>query len=84
MAAREARDDRAADLLGDAVDRLRVSRRRDRESCFNDVHAERIELTGQTKLLSHPQREPGCLLAVAQRRVENSDVFCHQRPHWRA
>ena len=42
---------------------------------FDDVHAERVELTRQLQLLRRTQREPGRLLAVTQRRVEDPDLF---------
>ena len=77
MAARQAGDDRAADLLRNAADRLGVGRRGDREARLDDVHAEQIELTGQQQLLGHPEREPGRLLAVTQRRVEDSNLLGH-------
>ena len=75
MAARQARDDRTADLGGDLAHGFGVGRRGDRESGFDDVHAERIDLTRQLQLLGRPERESGRLLAVAQRRVEDADVF---------
>ena len=74
MAARQAGDDRTADLGGDLADGLGVGRRGDREAGLDDVHAKRIELTGQLQLLGRPERKPGRLLAVAQRRVEDADV----------
>ena len=80
MAARQAGDDRTADLGGDLADRFGVGRRGDRKAGLDDVHAERIELTGELQLLGRPEREPGRLLAVAQRRVEDSDVVL---PHVR-
>jgi hypothetical protein len=83
VAARETGDGRPADFLRDAMHGLRVGRRRNRESGLDDVHAERIELPGQPKLFGYPQGESGSLLAIAQRRVENSDVLCHRRPHRR-
>ena len=74
MAARQAGDDRTADLGGDAAHGFGVGRRGNREPGLDDVHAKRIELTGQLQLLGRPEREPGRLLAVAQRRVEDADV----------
>ena len=86
MAAREAGNRRTTNLLGYAVDRLGICRRGDRKPGLDDVHAERIELARQTKLFGHPKRKSRCLLAVTQRRVEDSDMLCHQRPlralHW--
>ena len=70
-AARERRDDRAADARGDLPHGLGVVRRRDREPGLDDVHAERVELPGQLELLAGPQREAGRLLAVAKRGVED-------------
>jgi hypothetical protein len=78
--ARQARNDRTAHFLGDAVHRLSIGRRGNREPGLDDVHAERIELARQAKLLGYPQGEPWCLFAVAERRVENSDVLCHRKP----
>ena len=74
MAARQARDDRTADLGGDLADGFGVGRRGDRKAGLDDVHAERIDLTRQLQLLSRPERKPGRLLAVAERRVEDADV----------
>ena len=77
MAARQARDHRdGGSPWRCGTHGLGVGGRGDREPGLDDVHAERIELTGQLELLGRPERKPGCLLAVAQRRVENSDVFC--------
>jgi hypothetical protein len=78
VAARQAGDDRPADLRGHAPHRLGIRRRGDREAGLDDVHPEQIELTGQQQLFRHPEREPGRLLAVAQRRVENSNLLGHR------
>ena len=75
MAARQAGDHRTPDLGGDAAHRLGVGRRGNREAGLDDVHAERVELTRQLQLLRRAQREAGRLLAVAQRGVEDSNLF---------
>ncbi len=49
----------------------------DREARLDDVHAENLELAGQTDLLLDSHREPGRLFTVAQRRVENDQPIRH-------
>src|SRR5262245_48000345 len=78
MAAREAGDHRATNLGGDTAHRLGIGWRGNRESGFDDVHAKQIELAGQEQLLRHPEREPRRLLAVTQRRIENSNLLSHR------
>ena len=51
--------------------RLEVARRGDREAGLDHVDAEPRELLGDLQLLLRVQRDPGRLLAVAQRRVED-------------
>jgi hypothetical protein len=36
-----------------------------------DVHAEGLNLAGQTDLLVNPHGKPGCLFTVSERRVEH-------------
>ena len=79
MAAGQAGDHRPPDLGGDPAHRFGVGRRGNREPGLDDVHAQRVELTGQLQLLGRAQRKPGRLLAVAQRRVENPYLLlCHR------
>ena len=39
-----------------------------------------VELTGEQQLFGRPQRKPGRLLAVTQRRVENSNLLPWSHP----
>jgi hypothetical protein len=75
MSARQAGDDGAVDLAGDRLDGLEVARRGDREARFDDVHAEARELMGDLQLLCGVERDPGGLLTVAQRGVEDDDAI---------
>ena len=77
VTARQARDHGTTNLGGNAANRFGVGRGRDREPGLDDVHAKQIELTGQQELFRHPERESGRLLAVTQRRVENSNLLGH-------
>ena len=65
-------DDGPVDLAGDRLDGLEVARRGDREAGLDDVDAEARELVRDLDLLLRVQRDPGGLLAVAQRGVEDS------------
>ena len=73
--AAQAADDRGAlqraHLAGDLPGRLEVLLRRDGESGFDDVHVQSRQLPGHLQLLHRVHGEPGRLLAVAQRRVED-------------
>ena len=71
-------DDGRRSSRGDRPHGLGVGLGGDREARFDHVHAERVELPGELQLLGHAQREPGRLLAVAQRRVEDGDAVCHE------
>jgi hypothetical protein len=46
-------------------------------SRFDDVHAERVELAGQSQLGFRRHRIPGRLFAVAQRGIEDDDILSH-------
>ena len=71
--ARQAGDHRAVHLPRDRPYRLEVTRRRDRESSLDHVHAEPRELLRDLQLLGRVQRDARRLLAVSQRRVEDDD-----------
>ena len=68
-------------LLRDPPDRLEVARRGGRKACLDDVDLQPGELTGDLELLGGRQARAGCLLTVAQRRVEDTDAAGgHERP----
>ena len=71
----EAADHRAVNLARDRLHRLEVARRGDREARLDDVDAELRELLRDLELLGLVQRDAGRLLAVPQRRVEDSYVI---------
>ena len=73
VGAGEAADDRALDLARDRLDGLEVAGRGDREAGLDHVDAQPRELLGDLELLLGVQRDPGRLLAVAKRRVEDVD-----------
>ena len=60
-------------LCGDRADRLEVAGRGDREAGLDDVDAEVGQRPGDLQLLGQVHARAGRLLAVAQRRVEDSD-----------
>ena len=74
VAARQRGDDRPADLGRDLRDAAVVALGRRREARLHDVHAERVELPGESELLLGGETVAGSLLAVAQGRVEDQDV----------
>ena len=76
VGAREAADHRPLDRARDRLDRLEVARRGDREAGLDHVDAEARELLGDLDLLLRVERDPGGLLAVAERRVEDVDAVC--------
>ena len=80
--ARQAADHRALDLARDRLDRLEVAGRGDREAGLDHVDAQARELLGDLELLLRVQRDPGRLLAVAQRRVEDVDPVARAIPSW--
>ena len=59
------------DLGGDGAGRFEVAGRGDRKAGFDDVHAELLDLAGESELLVAVHRETGRLFAVAQRGIEN-------------
>ena len=63
-------------VAGDRLDRLEVAGRGDREAGLDHVDAEPRQLLRDLDLLGRVQRDPGRLLAVAQRRVEDVDAVC--------
>ena len=72
-AAGEGRDRDALRLAGDPLDGLEVARRGGREAGLDDVDLEPGELAGDLELLGGGQPGAGCLLPVAQGRVEDPD-----------
>ena len=73
VGARETADRRALDVARDRLDGLEVAGRGDREARLDHVDAEARELLRDLDLLLGVQRDPGRLLPVAQRRVEDLD-----------
>src|SRR5262249_9307096 len=72
---REPADHRSLDRLSDRLDRLGVPGRGDREPGLDDVDPEPGELVRDLDLLLRVERDPGRLLAVAERRVEDVDAI---------
>ena len=60
------------DLAGDRLDRLEVTGRGDREAGLDDVDTETAELVRDLQLLLGVQGDARRLLAVAQRRIEDT------------
>ena len=79
VAAREAGDHRAPDLLGDQLHGARVVIGGDREARFDDIRAQRIDLAGKQELLVRVHRETRRLFAVAKGGVEYDQSI---RGHW--
>ena len=69
----ERRDLTATDLPGDLLHRCKITVRRHRETCLDDIHAHFFELTGDPQLFVRVHARPGRLLAVPQRRVKNKN-----------
>lgn len=63
--------------FADLDDTIEVARAGDRESGFDDIHAERLELLGNLNLLYGVQLASRHLLAVAQRSVKNIQSITH-------
>ncbi len=81
VAAREAGDHRPPDLGRDGAHGLGVGRRGNRKARLDDVHAKGIELPREGQLLGRPQREPGRLLAVPERGIEDTNlILSHRMP----
>ena len=72
--AREAEHDGFGQRLSDPIHGLEVAGRRSGESGLDDIDVEPFELARERDLLLDVHRASGRLLAVAQRRVEDSDV----------
>ena len=73
-AARETRDDRAADFASDEIHRLPIAARGDRKPGFDDVDPELRERLRDPQLFWLRHAAPGRLLAVAQRGIEDEDA----------
>src|SRR5688572_25568118 len=71
---RESGDDWPPHRAGHRAHRLVIAIGRNRESRFNDVHAQAIELLSETQLFRRGHAETGGLLAVAKRRIEDLDA----------
>ena len=74
VAAGQRGDHRAPDLGRDLQDAAVVALGRRRKPGFHDVHAERVELPGESELLLGGETVAGSLLAIAQGGVEDEDV----------
>ena len=59
------------DFGGYGARRFEIAGRGDRETRFENVHAEFFDLPGELQLLLPVHRETGRLLAVTQRRIED-------------
>ena len=68
-------DRRMLDDGGNAFDRRKVARRRDGETGFDDVHAQRVELRSHLELFADIHAATGGLFPVAQRRIENFNLL---------
>ena len=74
-AAGERRDrDPALRLLGDPAHGLEVARGGGREAGLDHVHVQARQLAGDFELLGRREARAGCLLAVAQGRIEDADL----------
>ena len=67
-------------LRGDGADRFEIALGADREAGFDDVDAHRFEVAGDLQLFRQREGRAGGLLAVSQRRVENSNRFHNWLP----
>src|SRR5207244_11978519 len=63
--------------FGHAADGLLIALGRARESGFDDVHAQRVELEGEAQLRLRRHGIAWRLLAIPQRGVEDADVSLH-------
>ena len=60
---------------GYRLDRLRLARGCDGETCLDDVHTKASQLLGDLDLLFQVQRDARRLLAVSQCRIEDSYIW---------
>src|SRR5678809_966772 len=84
IGARQATDHRAvggADLLRDRIDRLPIAGRGGWEASFDDINLEPGQLARDLQLLVLGHCTAGCLLAIAQSRVEDTYVIGYVRIH---
>jgi hypothetical protein len=76
IAAREPADGRAAHLLGNLPHGLEVARRSNRKAGLNDVDAQLEQRVGDFQFFGNVHAGARRLLAVAQRRIEDSNGSC--------
>ena len=74
---REPAHAQAAHFTRDRAHRLEIAIARDRETRFEHVDAESLELARQRELLGEVHAATGRLFAVAQRGVEDADDLAH-------
>ncbi len=70
--ARQCRDRHGAHFFRHRSHRFEVAARRNRESCFDDVHVEHGKLLRHADFLRRVHREPRRLLAIAERCVKDA------------
>ena len=74
VAVRQAADNRAADVFGHFAHGLKVARRGDRKTGFDDIDAQVDESLGDFHLLRQVHTRSRRLLAVAERSVKDSNI----------
>src|SRR5207302_3642051 len=73
----ECRNHRTADLGRHGLDSIEVTLRSDRETGFEDVHVQALELMRHFQLLLEIHAAAGRLLTVTQSGIENEDLLGH-------
>ena len=71
--ARQTAWDGALQCLSNRLNAIKVALTRNREACFNDVHAELFERERDLQFLTHGETLRQSLFTVAQRRIEDDD-----------
>ena len=69
------------DLRCDSHDGIDLTARCGRKACLDHIHSETRELTRDVELLRRRHRAAGCLLAIAERRIEDSNPISGLRHH---
>ena len=77
VAAGERGDLHVGDGVGDGMDGFKVAHAGSRESGFDDVHPEALQLARHTELFLKVHGSAGGLLTITERRVENNDAIGH-------